>query len=36
MRPEALEQYNKALKAGQRYYKDAIGTVSSPYLPVLD
>ena len=36
MRPEALEQYNKALKAGQRYYKDAIGTGSSPYLPVLD
>ena len=36
MRPEALEQYNKALKAGQRYYKDAIGAGSSPYLPVLD
>ena len=36
MRPEALEQYNKALKAGQRYYKDAIGTGSYPYLPVLD
>ena len=36
MRPEALEQYNKALKAGQRYYKDAVGTGSYPYLPVLD
>ena len=36
MRPEALKQYNKALKAGQRYYKDAIGAGSSPYLPVLD
>ena len=36
MRPEALDQYNKALKAGQKYYKDAIGTGSYPYLPVLD
>ena len=36
MRPEALEQYNKALKAGQKYYKTAIGHGSFPYLPVLD
>lgn len=36
MLPEAVEQYNKALKAGQKYYKTAIGSGSYPYLPVLD
>jgi basic membrane lipoprotein Med (substrate-binding protein (PBP1-ABC) superfamily) len=36
MRPEAVEQYNKALKAGQKYYKPAIGHGEYPYLPVLD
>lgn len=36
MLPEAVEQYNKALKAGQKYYKNAIGHGSYPYLPVLD
>jgi len=36
MRPEAVEQYNKALKAGQKYYKSAAGRGDDPYLPVLD
>lgn len=36
MRPEAVEQYNKALKAGQKYYRSAIGHGRHPYLPVLD
>ena len=36
MQPEALSQYNKALRQGQRYYKAAKAKGEDPYLPVLD
>lgn len=36
MRLEAVEQYNKALKAGHKYYKTALAKGEYPYLPVLD
>ena len=36
MHTEALEQYNAALKAGQRYYKSAVARGSAPYPTVLD
>ena len=36
MRPETVEQYGKALKAGQKYYKISIARGGYPYLPVLD
>lgn len=36
MRTEALAQYNAALKAGQKYYKNAVTHGKYPYLPVLD
>lgn len=36
MRSEALAQYNAALKAGQKYYKNAVTHGKYPYLPVLD
>ena len=35
-RQEALEQYNYALKLGQKYYKAAIIRGGYPYLPALD
>lgn len=35
-RTEALEQYNLALKAGQKYYKNAISAGENPYPPALD
>ena len=36
MRPETVEQYAKALKAGQKYYRAAVARGGYPYLPVLD
>ena len=36
MRPETVEQYGKALKAGQKYYRIAVARGGYPYLPVLD
>ena len=36
MSSEAVEQYAVALKAGQRYYKNAVTRGVSPYPPVLD
>ena len=36
MKPEASEQYNKALKAGQKYYKNAVAHGGYPYPLVLD
>ncbi len=36
MNPEAHEQYLKALKAGQKYYKAAVSRGEYPYPPVLD
>ena len=36
MRPETVEQYAKALKAGQKYYRTAMARGGYPYLPVLD
>ena len=36
MNSEALEQYGAALKAGQRYYKNAVSHGRPPYPPVLD
>ena len=36
MRTEAVEQYNHALKAGQKYYKNAILHGEYPYPLVLD
>lgn len=36
MRSEALEQYNTALRAGRKYYKNAVTHGRYPYLPVLD
>ncbi len=36
MNPEAVEQYNRALKAGQKYYKDAVLHGTYPYPLVLD
>lgn len=36
MNSEAVEQYYKALRAGQKYYKAALGRGSYPYPPVLD
>ena len=36
MNPEAVVQYNAALKAGQKYYKDAISHGKYPYPLVLD
>ena len=36
MRPETIEQYGKALKAGQKYYRMAVAKGDYPYLPVLD
>ena len=36
MRSEAVEQYNHALKAGQKYYKNAVLHGEYPYPLVLD
>lgn len=36
MRQEAIEQYNRALKSGQKYVKEAAGRGGYPYPPVLD
>lgn len=36
MANEAMEQYAAALKAGQRYYKNAVSHGRPPYPPVLD
>lgn len=36
MQQEAFEQYNKALKEGQKYAKTAKAAGTDPYLPVLD
>ena len=36
MRQEAVEQYARALKAGQKYYKEAVTRGENPYPPVLD
>ena len=36
MTAEAVEQYNAALKSGQRYYKTAVSRGMHPYPPVLD
>ena len=36
MSSEAMEQYGAALKAGQRYYKNAVSHGRPPYPPVLD
>lgn len=36
MRPETVEQYAKALKSGQKYYRSAVAKGGYPYLPVLD
>ena len=33
---EAAEQYNKALKLGQKHYKSSVSAGQYPYLPVLD
>ena len=35
-RAEAIDEYRKALKAGQREYKELIAAGKSPYPPVLD
>ena len=35
-RQEAYEQYGKALKQGQKTYKDRVSHGRYPYLPVLD
>ena len=36
MRQESVEQYAAALKAGQKYYKDAVSRGEYPYPPALD
>lgn len=36
MSAEAFEQYSRALKAGQKYYRGAVATGSFPYPTVLD
>ena len=36
MKPEAVEQYKKALKEGQKYYKAAASRGAYPYPPALD
>ena len=36
MQTEALEQYARALKAGQKYYKTAVARNEPPYPPVLE
>ena len=36
MRQEAIDQYNKALKAGQKFYRNAISRGDYPYPLVLD
>ena len=36
MKTEAVEQYAKALKAGQRYYRSAMSRGEYPYPPALD
>ena len=36
MSSEAVEQYNAALKAGQKFYKNAVANGTNPYPPVLD
>ncbi len=36
MSTEAVEQYNTALKAGQKFYKNAVASGTDPYPPVLD
>ena len=36
MNPEASEQYLRALKAGQKYYKNAVSRGEHPYPLVLD
>ena len=35
-RIDAINQYHVALKAGQKYYKAAIGKGGYPYPPALD
>ena len=36
MNPEAVEQYHKALREGQRFVKAAQAAGTEPYLPALD